>query len=103
MLMHNKVLHDGHTLYAVHLKYEVSSNIPAFSFSAFKLGTLTGVSDKNMSTFSKLQLYRGTGIKSFPSIHFYFVTIQIIVILLSFYFHWIKFLSFKREICSSFS
>ena len=57
MLMHNKVLHDGHTLYAVHLKYEVSSNIPAFSFSAFKLGTLTGVSDKNMSTFSKLQLY----------------------------------------------
>ena len=55
--MHNKVLHDGHTLYAVHLKYEVSSNIPAFSFSAFKLGTLTGVSDKNMSTFSKLQLY----------------------------------------------
>ena len=55
--MHNKVLHDDHTLYAVHLKYEVSSNIPAFSFSAFKLGTLTGVSDKNMSTFSKLQLY----------------------------------------------
>ena len=55
--MHNKVLHDGHTLYAVHLKYEVSSNIPAFSFSAFKLGTLTGVSDKNMSTFSKLHLY----------------------------------------------
>ena len=102
MLMHNKVLHDGHTLYAVHLKYEVSSNIPAFSFSAFKLGTLTGVSDKNMSTFSKLQ-FRGTGIKLFPSIHFYFVTIQIIVILLSFYFHWIKFLSFKREICSSFS
>ena len=88
MLMHNKVLHDGHTLYAVHLKYEVSSNIPAFSFSAFKLGTLTGVSDKNMSTFSKLQLYAE---QSFPSIHFYFVTIQIIVILLSFYFHWIKF------------
>ena len=102
MLMHNKVLHDGHTLYAVHLKYEVSSNIPAFSFSAFKLGTLTGVSDKNMSTFSKLQLYveRYT---SFLSIHFYFVTIQIIVILLSFYFHWIKFLSIKREICSSVS
>ena len=100
--MHNKVLHDHHTLYGPHLKYEVSSNIFAFSFSAFKLGTLTGVSDKNMSTFSKLQ-FRGTGIKLFPSIHFYFVTIQIIVILLSFYFHWIKFLSFKREICSSFS
>ena len=100
--MHNKVLHDDHTLYAVHLRYEVSSNIPAFSFSAFKLGTLTGVSDKNMSTFSKLQ-FRGTGIKLFPSIHFYFVTIQIIVILLSFYFHWIKFLSIEREIRSSFS
>ena len=83
MLMHNKVLHDGHTLYAVHLKYEVSSNIPAFSFSAFKLGTLTDVSDNNMSTFSKLQLYVE---QSFPSIHFHFVTIQIIVILLSFYF-----------------
>ena len=102
MLMHNKVLYDGHTLYAVHLKYEVSSNIPAFSFSAFKLGTLTGVSDKNMSTFSKLQSYVER-YKSFPSIHFYVVTIQIIFILLSFYFHWIKFLSFKREICSSFS
>ena len=101
--MHNKVLHDGHTLYAVHLKYEVSSNIPAFSFSAFKLGTLTDVSDNNMSTFSKLQLYVERYIKSFPSIHFYFVTIQIIVILLSFHFHWIKFLSFKGEICSSFS
>ena len=57
MLMHNKVLHDDHTLYAVHLKYEVSSNIPAFSFSAFKLGTLTDVSDKNMFTFLKHQLY----------------------------------------------
>ena len=79
MLMHNKVLHDDHTLYAVHLKYEVSSNIPAFSFSAFKLGTLTGVSDKNVSTFSKLQLY--------VEIRCYFITIQIIVILLSFNFH----------------
>ena len=46
--MHNKVLHDHHTLYGPHLKYEVSSNIFAFSFSAFKLGTLTDVSDKNM-------------------------------------------------------
>ena len=70
--MHNKVLHDHHTLYGPHLKYEVSSNIFAFSFSAFKLGTLTDVSDNNMSTFSKLQ-FHGTGIKSFPSIHFYFV------------------------------
>ena len=66
--MHNKVLHDGHTLYAVHLKYEVSSNIPAFSFSAFKLGTLTGVSEKNMSTFSKLQLYVERYLHQFISI-----------------------------------
>lgn len=71
--MHNKVLHDDHTLYAVHLKYEVSSNIPAFSYSAFKLGTLTGVSDQNMSIFSKLQLYLKRYIESFPSIHFYFI------------------------------
>ena len=55
--MHNKVLHDHHTLYGPHLKYEVSSNIFAFSFSAFKLGTLTDVSDKNMFTFLKHQLY----------------------------------------------
>ena len=52
--MHNKVLHDHHTLYGPHLKYEVSSNIFAFSFSAFKLGTLTDVSDKNMFTFLKM-------------------------------------------------
>ena len=76
--MHNKVLHDHHTLYGPHLKYEVSSNIFAFSFSAFKLGTLTDVSDKNMFTFFKHHLYvenrpnSRTGIKSFPSIHFYF-------------------------------
>jgi len=57
VLMHNKVLHDHHTLYGPHLKYEVSSNIFAFSFSAFKLGTLTDVSDKNMFTFLKHQLY----------------------------------------------
>ena len=73
MLMHNKVLHDHHTLYGPHLKYEVSSNIFAFSFSAFKLGTLTDVSDKNMFNFLKHQLYVERYIKSFPSIHFYFV------------------------------
>ena len=86
--MHNKVLHDHHTLYGPHLKNEVSSNIFAFSFSAFKLGTLTDVSDKNMFTFLKHQLYvEQLVLNYFHQFISILSTIQIIVILLSLYFH----------------